>query len=112
MLSGQPFNVRYRTIQDCEDALTNWVSANAAVASKVSNRTRTLSQRRAARNRNAEGHDLAGQDAPLKDRESGLWVPAGAHREYQSDEEEEEEEEPVHAETRGREEEERTAVEA
>ena len=44
----------------------------------------------------------------MKDRESGLWVPAGAHREYGDDgeEEEEEEEEEVaagHPEERGRE---------
>lgn len=42
----------------------------------------------------------------MKDRESGLWVPAGAHREYSGEEEEEEEEEEEpSAETRGREEE-------
>ena len=43
----------------------------------------------------------------MKDRESGLWVPAGAHREYQNNDEEEEEEEEEEAEsgTRGREEE-------
>ena len=43
----------------------------------------------------------------MKDRESGLWVPAGAHREYQGGEEEEEEEEEEEAggENRGREEE-------
>ncbi len=45
-----------------------------------------------------------------QDRESGLWVPAGAHREYanEGEEEEEEEEEEAaegHAEHRGREEE-------
>ncbi len=42
----------------------------------------------------------------MKDRESGLWVPAGAHREYQDDDEEEEEEEetPANGEGRGREE--------
>ena len=43
----------------------------------------------------------------MKDRESGLWVPAGAHREYdEGEEEEEEEEEEVaagHPEERGRE---------
>ena len=33
----------------------------------------------------------------MKDRESGLWVPAGAHREYQDDDEEEEEEEETPA---------------
>lgn len=53
--------------------------------------------------------DLSGQDQSLKDRESGLWVPAGAHREYDDEEEEEDEVEPeqssVHnVETRGREE--------
>ena len=47
----------------------------------------------------------------MKDRESGLWVPAGAHREYadEGEEEEEEEEEEAaethHPEDRGREEE-------
>ena len=54
------------------------------------------------------GHDLSGQDSSLKDRESGLWVPAGAHREYQGgeeEEEEEEEEEAANGENRGREEE-------
>lgn len=42
----------------------------------------------------------------MKDRESGLWVPAGAHREYTGNEDEEdddeEEEVPSH-ESRGRE---------
>lgn len=53
-----------------------------------------------------EGVDLSGQDQSLKDRESGLWVPAGAHREYSgNDEEEEEEEEEAGHEARGREEE-------
>ena len=91
-----------RIIQDCEDALTNWVEQNAAVSSKLSTRARNLSQRG-----RKEGVDLSGQDSSLKDRESGLWVPAGTHREYQDDEEEEEEEEetPANAESRGREEE-------
>ena len=93
--------------------MTNWVSANAAVSSKLSTRARNLSQRRqqnrGTRNQ-GEGVDLAGQDQPMKDRESGLWVPAGAHREYQDDDEEEEEEEEAHGsqangEARGREEE-------
>lgn len=92
-------------IQDCEDALTNWVDSKAAVHSNLSTRARTLSQRR--RNniqRNAEGHDLSGQDAPLKDRDS--WVPASAHQgeEYEDEEEEElaHEEEAVNGENRGR----------
>jgi hypothetical protein len=71
-------------IQDCEDALTNWVDSKAAVSAKLSTRARTLSQRR--RNniaRNAEGHDLSGQD-----RE---WVPASAHQGGQDYDEEEEE---------------------
>lgn len=96
-------------IQDCEDALTNWVTANAAVTPKLSTRARTLSQRRHQKTRNqGEGVDLSGQDSSMKDRESGLWVPANAHREFQDDDDEEEEEEVegVHnGEVRGREEE-------
>ncbi len=81
-------------IQDCEDALTNWVEQNAAVKSKLSTRSRTLSQRRA--NRNQEGVDLSGQDNNM-DRES--WLPASQHQnEYDEDEGEE-------ASERGREEE-------
>lgn len=89
-------------IQDCEDALTNWVTQNAAVSAKLSTRSRTLSQRR--RNNikarmeggvaGQQGHDLSGQDAPLNDRDS--WVPANQHKEVAdydvSDEEEEEDE--------------------
>lgn len=98
-------------IQDCEDALTNWVQQNAAVSSKLSTRTRTLSQRRAARRQHAgEGVDLSGQDAPLDSRESGIWVPAGEHRgaaaaDRYDDSEEEERTSAVSAEPRGREEE-------
>ncbi|KAI9816067.1 MAG: Eisosome core component [Pycnora praestabilis] len=92
-------------IQDCEDALTNWVTQNAAVSSKLSVRARNLSQRRHQNPRHTagEGIDLASQDQPMKDRDSGLWVPAGAHRESASggyedeaEEEEEEEEEEAH----------------
>lgn len=57
-------------IQDCEDALTNWVEQNAAVKSKLSTRARTLSQRRTNRNQ-GEGVDLSGQDQE--------WVPASRH---------------------------------
>lgn len=80
-------------IQDCEDSLTNWVMGNAVVSSKLSTRSRTLSQRRKnAAAKRGDGHDLSGQDAPLKsDRDS--WVPAGQHGEYEQEEEEEEEEE-------------------
>jgi len=75
-------------IQDCEDALTNWVEQNAAVKSKLSTRARTLSQRRANRNQ-GEGVDLSNQDQQM-DRDS--WVPAGEHHgEYEEDEEEEDE---------------------
>lgn len=66
-------------IQDCEEALTNWVSSNAAVSAKLSTRARTLSTRR--RNNikaRSEGLDLSGQDAPLNDRDS--WVAAGEHK--------------------------------
>lgn len=87
------------------------------MSSKLSTRARNLSQRRHQNRgqRNAgEGVDLSGQDPDMKDRSSGLWVPAGAHREFQDEDEEEEEEEVegsavgMHAgngEARGREEE-------
>ncbi|KAK1254983.1 hypothetical protein MKX08_008978 [Trichoderma sp. CBMAI-0020] len=84
-------------IQDCEDSLTNWVTANAAVSSKLSTRSRTLSQRR----RNTiqareEGHDLSHQDVPLHDNQS--WEARGAEAESEAEEEEEEElEEPHHS---------------
>ncbi|KAG8163555.1 hypothetical protein KVR01_006852 [Diaporthe batatas] len=79
-------------IQDCEDALTNWVTQKAAVSSKLSTRARTLSTRR--RNNikaRSEGHDLSNQDVPLNDRDS--WVPAGQHKGEYDDEEEDDEEE-------------------
>lgn len=79
---------------------------------KLSTRARNLSQRRHQHREQGEGVDLSGQDSSMKDRESGLWVPAGAHREYQNQDEEEEEEEEEESsgphqgnEARGREEE-------
>ncbi|KAK4139735.1 sphingolipid long chain base-responsive protein PIL1 [Dichotomopilus funicola] len=96
-------------IQDCEDALTNWVTQNAAVSSKLSTRSRTLSQRRRnnikARSEGGgqhliqgQGHDLSAQDQPLHD----AWVSAGHHQhqhqhEYgvDGDEEEDEDDEEV-----------------
>lgn len=97
----------YSIIQDCEDALTNWVQQNAAVNSKLSVRSRTLSQRRKSAVRRGEGVDLSGQDQPL-DRESGLWIPAAEHAgNGYEDEEEDELDAPstIATETRGREEE-------
>lgn len=76
------------------------------MSSKLSTRARNLSQRR-KNHTGGEGVDLSGQDQSMKDRESGLWVPANAHREFQDDDEEEEEEEegiPANGEGRGREE--------
>ncbi|KAG9201788.1 Eisosome core component [Epicoccum nigrum] len=68
-------------IQDCEDSLTNWVEQNASVSSKLSTRSRTLSQRRRNRSQHqGEPVDLSGQDQPLDGRESGLWIPASEHR--------------------------------
>lgn len=71
-------------IQDCEDALTNWVTQKAAVSAKLSTRARTLSTRR--RNNikaRTEGLDLSGQDAPLNDRDS--WMPAGQHHHHKDE---------------------------
>lgn len=95
-------------IQDCEDALTNWVQQNAAVSAKLSTRARTLSQRRRnARREHGEGIDLTHQDQPLDNRESGLWIPASEHQGNGYEDEEDEEDAPstVATETRGREEE-------
>jgi hypothetical protein len=96
-------------IQDCEDALTNWVSQNASVSSKLSQRSRTLSQRRRnATRRGEEGVDLSGQDQPLE-RESGLWIPASEHQGNGYDDRDELDDDEQHStiasEQRGREEE-------
>ncbi|RFU74265.1 sphingolipid long chain base-responsive lsp1 [Trichoderma arundinaceum] len=83
-------------IQDCEDALTNWVTSNAAVSSKLSTRSRNLSQRRRNTIRaREEGHDLSHQDVPLNDH--GSWVARGAGVDSDAEEEEEEEEEHPHS---------------
>jgi hypothetical protein len=55
------------------------VSQNASVSSKLSQRSRTLSQRRRNATRRGDGVDLSGQDQPLE-RESGLWIPASEHQ--------------------------------
>ncbi|KAL2890005.1 Sphingolipid long chain base-responsive protein PIL1 [Ceratocystis lukuohia] len=74
-------------IQDCEDALTNWVSSNAAVNAKLSTRSRTLSQRRRSniQARNGHGIDLAAQDHHVM-HERSSW-----HEEEEDDEERENE---------------------
>jgi hypothetical protein len=72
-------------IQDCEDALTNWVTSRAAVRSNLSTRSRTLSQRRHNNlsKTHADGVGLAGQDH--QDRDS--WVPADQHAGYHDEDE-------------------------
>lgn len=94
-------------IQDCEDSLTNWVEQNASVSSKLSTRSRTLSQRRRNRSQHTgEPVDLSGQDQPLDSRESGLWIPASEHRGNGYDDEEVEEAgSTIASEHRGREDE-------
>ncbi|SPO02333.1 probable meiotic expression up-regulated protein 14 [Cephalotrichum gorgonifer] len=75
-------------VQDCEDSLTSWVNAKAAVSSKLSTRARTLSTRRRNHIRaRSEGHDLSGQDVPMDD-DRDSWEDA--------DMEEEEEDEQGH----------------
>lgn len=87
-------------IQDCEDALTNWVSSKAVVKSGLSTRTRTLSQRRTNAIKNRDGVDLSGQDQALEgDRDS--WLPADQHPSY----EDVEDGSTMEGEARGREEE-------
>jgi len=86
-------------IQDCEDALTNWVPQHAAVSSTLSQRARTLSQRRTSRH-NQEPVDLTHQDRPL-DRES--WVDSKG--EYEQDDDSTYDQNNHEVEHRGREEE-------
>lgn len=93
-------------IQDCEEALTNWVSSKSVVKAPMSSRSRTLSQRHrenVSKSR-ADGIDLSCQDQPMKgDRDS--WVPADQHESYHTEEDGEEEASTVDGENRGREEE-------
>lgn len=82
------------------------MTQNAAVSAKLSTRARTLSQRR--KNRPQEGLDLSHQDQPMGSSESGMWVPASAHRAEEDEEEYDDDEEApstVNGEARGREEE-------
>lgn len=89
-------------IQDCEDALTNWVVQNAAVKPQLSTRARTLSQRRKKTAHQGQPVDLASQDQPMDNRESALWVPASEHQsgaiyaQGHEDEEDEDEDEEGH----------------
>ncbi|GKT64481.1 sphingolipid long chain base-responsive protein lsp1 [Colletotrichum tofieldiae] len=98
-------------IQDCEDALTNWVTSQAAVSSKLSTRARTLSTRRRnnIRARAEGGHDLSGQDMPLNDDSS--WTPAHNKETEYTDEDDEDDDihhsvtgtdDGLNGETRGR----------
>jgi hypothetical protein len=86
-------------IQDCEDALTNWVTQNAAVKPQLSTRARTLSQRRhKGTHESGQPVDLASQDRPLggSHNDAGLWVPASEHQSgaiYSGDAEEDDEDE-------------------
>lgn len=93
-------------IQDCEEALTNWVSSKAVVKAPMSSRSRTLSQRHrenVSKSR-TDGIDLSCQDEPMKsDRDS--WVPADQHASYHVEEDGVEEASTVEVENRGREEE-------
>ena len=84
-------------IQDCEDALTNWVQSKSVVRSNLSMRTRSLSQRRKEKR---EGVDLSNQDQPME-RDHDGWVPASQHGEYEA-EEDEDEEEVANGDNRGR----------
>lgn len=92
-------------IQDCEDALTNWVQSKATVKSSLSTRARTLSQRRKNKIANGgEGVDLSNQDTAMGEREG--WIPASQHGEYEAEDDDDDEEISTHDKvTRGRQEE-------
>ena len=52
-----------------------------------------------------EGPEVSGQDQPLENRESGLWIPASQHQAHDYDDEDDEiATSTVDGETRGREE--------
>jgi hypothetical protein len=68
-----------RIIQDCEDALTNWVPQHAAVSSKLSQRARTLSLRRTQREH--DPIDLSHQDRPI---DGDSWIESkGEYEEHE-----------------------------
>ncbi|RKF55198.1 Sphingolipid long chain base-responsive protein PIL1 [Golovinomyces cichoracearum] len=76
-------------IQDCEDALTNWVETSAKVEVNLSSRARTLSlKRRSDIRRQDEGHDLTNQDTPM---EQNSWGHIDNHKTELDDEVEVEE---------------------
>ncbi|KAF8432847.1 Eisosome component PIL1-domain-containing protein [Terfezia claveryi] len=69
-------------IQDCEQALTRWIPARAAVKSTLSGRSRSQSAARHTRRARGEGISLAHQDRPMKTG-SSIWVPASEHERKQ-----------------------------
>lgn len=83
-------------IQDCEDALTNWVEAKAAVRSRLSVRgsRQRRTHGRGTRVGTGEGVNLADQDRPLQ-RGSGEWVPADEHHRHRAQREEDDEYEDI-----------------
>ncbi|KAL2822725.1 Eisosome component PIL1-domain-containing protein [Aspergillus cavernicola] len=93
-------------IQDCEDALANWVQSKATVKSGLSQRARTLSQRHrdsVVKGRD-NGVDLSSQDQPMGgDRDS--WVGAEQHQSYHNGVDDGEEAGSEAGDIRGREEE-------
>jgi hypothetical protein len=64
-------------IQDCEDALTNWVESKAQVRPRLSQRGARPRRTGGRASRVRQPINLAGQDRPLHDDQS--WVPADEH---------------------------------
>lgn len=89
-------SLKISIIQDCEDALTNWVEAKAAVRSRLSIRgsRQRRTHGRGTRVGNGEGISLADQDRPLL-RGSGEWVPADEHGRHRARREEDDEYEDI-----------------
>ncbi|PWW78517.1 hypothetical protein C7212DRAFT_278057 [Tuber magnatum] len=72
-------------IQDCEDALTNWVESKAAVKSRLSvrgSRQRRTHGRGTRSGNFGEPVTLTDQDRPM--RSSGVWVPADEHERHRT----------------------------
>ncbi|KAF2756250.1 hypothetical protein EJ05DRAFT_478261 [Pseudovirgaria hyperparasitica] len=69
-------------IQDCEEALVNWVSDEAVITSNLSQRTRASSQRRAPKQQETYGVDLVdGEGSEFHNDDQSSVVPEHRGRE-------------------------------
>ncbi|KAI1002936.1 hypothetical protein K3495_g5267 [Podosphaera aphanis] len=72
-------------LQDCEDALTNWVEADAKIDANLSDRARILSQRRRNVRQNPDRHELSMQDLPIRDESWQAFSHRGDEQDYENE---------------------------